>query len=462
MNIDAKNLITKILKPEPEDRLSLEDMLRHPFFTKNLNKSAEELSKCLIKPEIKSYKPFVISKDIPQKISIVDDKIIITESNPKSFDGEIAPTASSQKHGSHNNNVLNYIINSDSKKKEFYDSKNSLPKNSAFSGGNNFSGQGSLLPINTKDLYEKLKKDYENLTVKYNEVVLSKGELNKKLNDLAQKIQFLEKDKESLLKELEEKDNKKLELASQNAEMNQQITLKDEKLKSLYFQVQNLNDSKLKAQQDLDAHIAEYEKTISAKSDENAELTKKINNLEKMIENLEQKSQRKLSSSATNINSLLTNDSIDMLKSSEYSLTEEDTEEGINTKRKNLPGEVSISLLADINKGKKAENELRAYKEKIDAELQISKEYFEKEIKSLRNELKRERENYSVNMKKKDEEIKQITKGEEDIKAQEAKKYEKIIARYEKTLKLREAEIEKLKNQVKRSENLLKAYSIKK
>ena len=34
MNKDAKDLITKILKLDPSERITLEDMLEHPFFTK--------------------------------------------------------------------------------------------------------------------------------------------------------------------------------------------------------------------------------------------------------------------------------------------------------------------------------------------------------------------------------------------------------------------------------------------
>ena len=63
INTDAKNLIMKILKKDPKERLSLEDMMKHPFITK----FCPNASKLLIKPnpDVK-YKPFILSKDNPK------------------------------------------------------------------------------------------------------------------------------------------------------------------------------------------------------------------------------------------------------------------------------------------------------------------------------------------------------------------------------------------------------------
>ena len=62
INIDAKNLIMKILKLDPKARISLPDMLKHHFITKY----CPDASQCLIKPdESIKYKPFIVSKDDP-------------------------------------------------------------------------------------------------------------------------------------------------------------------------------------------------------------------------------------------------------------------------------------------------------------------------------------------------------------------------------------------------------------
>ena len=63
INTDAKNLIMKILKLEPKQRLPLEEMLKHPFITKFV----PDAQKYLIKPEENvQYKQFVVSKDDPK------------------------------------------------------------------------------------------------------------------------------------------------------------------------------------------------------------------------------------------------------------------------------------------------------------------------------------------------------------------------------------------------------------
>ena len=63
MNPDAKDLITKILKLDPNKRLPLEDMLQHPFFLKYF----PDAPNCLIIPDPDiTYKTFIVSKDDPK------------------------------------------------------------------------------------------------------------------------------------------------------------------------------------------------------------------------------------------------------------------------------------------------------------------------------------------------------------------------------------------------------------
>ena len=63
INVDAKNLIMKILKLDPKQRLPLEEMIKHPFITK----FTPDAPKLLIKPvEGIQYEPFTVSKDDPK------------------------------------------------------------------------------------------------------------------------------------------------------------------------------------------------------------------------------------------------------------------------------------------------------------------------------------------------------------------------------------------------------------
>ena len=84
INLDAKNLIIKILKIEPEQRISLTDMIQHDFFTKHLKDPLQ----FLIKPEENiTYNNFLVSKDDPKtwnyKLNDENDTDIISNESKK-------------------------------------------------------------------------------------------------------------------------------------------------------------------------------------------------------------------------------------------------------------------------------------------------------------------------------------------------------------------------------------------
>lgn len=61
---DAKDLIEKILKVQPKERLSLEQIIKHKFIIKYF----PDAENSLIKPkeEMKEYRPYIFSKDDPE------------------------------------------------------------------------------------------------------------------------------------------------------------------------------------------------------------------------------------------------------------------------------------------------------------------------------------------------------------------------------------------------------------
>ena len=59
MDRDAVDLISKILKYNPDERLSLEQILLHPFFTKFYPNAIS----CLKETDNNQYKVFIVSKD---------------------------------------------------------------------------------------------------------------------------------------------------------------------------------------------------------------------------------------------------------------------------------------------------------------------------------------------------------------------------------------------------------------
>ena len=84
INLDAKNLIIKILKIEPEQRISLTEMIQHDFFTKHLKDPLQ----FLVKPEENvQYNTFLVSKDDPKtwnyKLNDDNDTDIIKNESQK-------------------------------------------------------------------------------------------------------------------------------------------------------------------------------------------------------------------------------------------------------------------------------------------------------------------------------------------------------------------------------------------
>ena len=150
INSEAKDLISKILKIEPNLRLELVDIIQHPFFAKYIKDPLQ----FLIKPEkdIK-HTPFIISKDIPQKIDYNNINLI----------------------NSDNNNINNDLNNDKSNKHNEANNNNQ----------NDLSLEKKYLEL--FDKYEKLKNDYESLQkgeIPSNEI----NELNNNLQEKEERI----------------------------------------------------------------------------------------------------------------------------------------------------------------------------------------------------------------------------------------------------------------------------------
>ena len=84
INLDAKNLIIKILKIEPDQRISLTDIIQHDFFSKHLKDPLQ----FLVKPEENvQYNTFLVSKDDPKtwnyKLNDENDTDVISNETKK-------------------------------------------------------------------------------------------------------------------------------------------------------------------------------------------------------------------------------------------------------------------------------------------------------------------------------------------------------------------------------------------
>ena len=183
MNKDAKDLITKILKLDPSERITLEEMLEHPFFTKYF----PDAQKCLILPDPNIiYKTFIVSKD-----------------DPKTWD----PVKK-------NSNMLGPLDNI----------KNKEPQ----------------------DKYAQLQEKYESLKIDFDKMKLGNNisqnemeemkELKEKIKEKNEKIQELmkgEKQPESEDKDLKNKCN---DLENENNDLRNQVLAFEQKIKEQQMQ----------------------------------------------------------------------------------------------------------------------------------------------------------------------------------------------------------------------------------
>ena len=108
MDRDAADLISKILKYNPYERLSLEQILLHPFFTKYYPNALS----CLKKPDNTQYKVFIVSKDNP----LTWNPVITSSSN--NFGIQLGPYNNSNNYNYKYNNLLQKYDNLERKYNE--------------------------------------------------------------------------------------------------------------------------------------------------------------------------------------------------------------------------------------------------------------------------------------------------------------------------------------------------------
>ena len=405
----AKNLIGKILKRDPDDRISLVDMLKHPFFKDKLNN--DHLEKELIKPDGVKLPPFILNKYSIEYY----DKIILgnffkeRKEKEKEELSEIKEEdeLNHKKESIDSNNNVN-INNENNNKSEEKNNKieteaelnnegidtNSIPMmgiasiksianepkeevNDAFlmNSTSSFNGKGSITMSighdNYNQLYSSLVKDYEKLNKNYNEIMNINQEQKHKIEELTSKNNLLQREKENLLKEIDKSITEKLKLQSE-------LEIKKQKLELNEF---SLNNMKIKnnTEETVDHNdMLEVQKIMQEKNEELGKLKEKINILEK----------------------------------------------------KN--GVKGLEQMSNENNN-------------FDKEIKKIKNFYEDEIKKLKDEFKKEKDNYDLIIKVKDDEITRLVKNKGEIRVQENKKYEEVIARYEQIAKEKDTEIEMLK-----------------
>ena len=281
INKDAKDLISKILKLDPNERITLEEMLEHPFFTKYF----PDAQKCLILPDPNIiYKTFIVSKDDPKTWDPV-----------KKNSNMLVPMDSTHKNKEPQDKYAQL-------QEKYENLKNDYDK---IKSGNNISQ-------NERDEMEELKKKIQEKNKKIEQ--LMKGEkseiqddkdLKIKVNDLEsenndlrnQVLAFEQKIKEQQMQSIDTKLNEfrnslatfgedynfafedlKNHLDKETRQnLNEIIKSKDEEIEK-YRKEEKLRREKEK--QKYTSLINKYDKTLNWVESENEELRRKIKELE--------------------------------------------------------------------------------------------------------------------------------------------------------------------------------------
>ena len=301
INNDAKNLIKKILKLDPKARISLEEMLKHPFFTKYFPNEVDQL----IKPEDQGeYKTFVISKDDPNNWDpfIKKEKKETENINQKQKSrGNTPPENEKKEEVKENENILlkeqyeklsekfenlkrDYEIlkESSSSSNDIEEIKKQInEKEERIIYLTKIAKENGIDPdeINLKSKFGLLEK--QNLELKqkvsnYEQIIKEKqGTLvDNKLNEFRNSISG--KDKDTYSKEIE--NIKKIVDKETRQKLNEIIKEKEKEIKKFK------NEEKVRREKEKKRFITlinKYDKTLSWVEKENKELKKKIAELEK-------------------------------------------------------------------------------------------------------------------------------------------------------------------------------------
>ena len=199
MDQNAKDLVSKILKLDPSERLPLEDILKHDFFLKFF----PDAPKCLIRPNPNiQYKTFVVSKD-----------------DPKTWDPVI------QKNNNNNINI------------NFEKQKSSEPSDNISGSKKNKNNNNNNIKKEPQDKYSILQKKYENLKNDYNsfksknQSIKEMEELKRKIKEKNEKLAQLQLMKGNVVEDEKDLKNKCNNLESENNDLRNQVLAFEKKIK---------------------------------------------------------------------------------------------------------------------------------------------------------------------------------------------------------------------------------------
>lgn len=363
INLEAKDLISKILKTDPKERLSLTQMLNHPFFTK-VTPNKDFLMFSPKEQSEEETKIYLISEDLPVKVELKERKVGKSRFSDKE----------SKTHSSSN-------------------SCNST--------------QGDQ--INSAE-YDTLKQKYDKTLAHVDELETYSHELKnkyektyKEFNELKSKATGFDKEKESLIKELDDKAFELLNLKKKIYELNDKLEEKDNKIKILAKTIKIIEDKNDKLDEQLKRLDEEYDVFRVNSDKEKKEQLEMIRSLEdRLVFSIENYQENRISTLRESINNLNQNS---VFKVNEDATKKDDELQDILKKTKDEFMKEIEGMKKEFSKEKENFTSILKNKDEI-----IRK--FEDEKKHLKESVKKtcEMEMYKMNLqlKTKDAEIEKL------------------------------------------------------
>ena len=265
----AKNLITKILKLNPSERLSLEEILDHAWFTQN------PPLRYVLTNYLTNEKDILKSHLIIEKPENVEDKLNdLTDPHKKRKFGTLP-------FNSTDNDQIERSIYSDNNEEDITNENNKNEKDNI--NNNKIIGNNTIYMSNINENFIFIKKQKKILQKKYDELLIKEEKEHKLINELQEenkklknkqenlknshmmlinqeikKYKLLSEDREKLLKEIDELNLKNNELNLQNELLKnkvvyfeKQINFLDEKLlqitkenKKYALEIDNIKENK--------------------------------------------------------------------------------------------------------------------------------------------------------------------------------------------------------------------------
>ena len=289
----AKNLITKILKLNPSERLNINEILDHAWFTQN------PPLRHVLTNYLTNEKDILKSHLIIEKPENVEDKLNeIVNANKKRKFGTLRYNSESN-----NSDKDDKSINSDKNEDEIINTENKENDIDIINNNDKINDNNSIKMANINENFILVKKEKKILEKKYEELLNKEQQENKMIKLLKEeneklknkqenlkdnymilidqeikKYKLLSEDREKLIKEIDELNLNNNELNLQNELLKNKVIYYEKEIKYLNTKINELTKENQKYILDLD-QINNNNKILNIDSDNNDKLIEKLNEI---------------------------------------------------------------------------------------------------------------------------------------------------------------------------------------